>query len=101
MTCWGWFLVDASGGEKANSVQRDPTEDTIRSYYVSHLGISLLVQISLAIGLAGLLWPDKFMPLFAVLMYPWPSSYRTVRANSIGALSLSVALFVALLAQRV
>ena len=62
-----------------------------------HLGISLLTQISLAIGLAGLLWPEKAMPVFDVLMFPWPSTYRMLRANSIGAIALSVLLFLGIM----
>jgi len=61
------------------------------------VGVSLVIQVSLALGLAGLLWPEKLAPLFDVLMFPWPSSYRTVRANSIAALLLSALLFLSLL----
>ncbi|HEV7218714.1 MAG: hypothetical protein ACHP8A_02595 [Terriglobales bacterium] len=64
---------------------------------MNHLGISLLTQISLAIGLAGLLWPQKLMPVFDVLMFPWPSTYRMLRANSIGAIALSILLFVGMM----
>ena len=64
---------------------------------MNHLGMSLIVQLSLAMGLAGILWPEKLMPIFEVLMFPWPSSYRTVRAHSIGAIVLSVLLFFSLL----
>lgn len=60
------------------------------------LGVSLVVQLSLALGLAGLLWPEKLMPVFDVLMFPWPSSYRTVRANSMAAIGLSLILFLSL-----
>jgi hypothetical protein len=63
---------------------------------VHHLGLSLVIQASLAFGLAGLFWPEKFMPVFDVLMFPWPSSYRTVRGNSIAAIALSVLLFILL-----
>ncbi len=64
---------------------------------MNHLGISLLTQISLAIGLAGLLWPQKLMPVFDVLMFPWPSTYRMLRANSIGAIALSILLIVGMM----
>jgi len=60
------------------------------------LAVSLVVQLSLALGLAGLFWPEKLMPVFDVLMFPWPSSYRTVRANSMAAIGLSILLFVSL-----
>ena len=41
-----------------------------------HLVLSVIIQLSLAFGLAGLFWPDKFMPVFDVLMFPWAASYR-------------------------
>ncbi len=61
-----------------------------------NLGVSILIQLSLAIGLAGLLWPERLMPVFEVLMFPWPSSLRTIRTNSIAALLFSVLLFASL-----
>lgn len=67
---------------------------------MSDLGLPLAVQVCLAFGTAGLLWPDKFRPIFDVLMFPWSSSYRTVRAHSIAAIALSLLLFVTLLARH-
>jgi hypothetical protein len=64
-----------------------------------HLGLSLIAQIALTIGLAGLFWPEKLMPVFEVLMFPWPSSFRTVRANSVGAVLLSILLVVGLVSR--
>ena len=61
------------------------------------LGICLLAQFSLTFGMAGLLWPDKFMQVFAILMFPWAASYRTVRVHSVAAIGLSLALFVKLI----
>ncbi|MDP9159179.1 MAG: hypothetical protein M3O09_02990 [Acidobacteriota bacterium] len=66
---------------------------------MNHLGISVIVQLSLALGVAGVLWPEKLMPLFELLLFPFPSSYRNVRANSIGAIVLSILLFFSLLAR--
>jgi hypothetical protein len=63
---------------------------------MSHLFLCLLVQLSLAFGLAGLFWPEKFMPLFKILMFPWAASYRTVRANSVVALAISAILAIKL-----
>ncbi len=60
------------------------------------LGLCLLVQLCLAFGVAGLFWPDKFMPLFDVLMFPWAASYRVIRANSLAAIGLSLLLLVVL-----
>jgi hypothetical protein len=60
------------------------------------LGLCLAVQLSLGFGVASLLWPEKFLPLFDVLLFPWASSYRILRANSIAAILLSVVLFATL-----
>ena len=62
------------------------------------LGICLLVQFCLAFGVAGLFWPEKFMPVFEVLLFPWAANYRTVRANSLAAIGLSILLLARLLA---
>lgn len=60
------------------------------------LVISLVIHMLLALGLAGLLWPEKLTPVFEILMYPWPSNQRMVRANSIAAIVISVLLFLSL-----
>jgi hypothetical protein len=65
---------------------------------MNNLGLCLFVQFCLTFGVAGLFWPEKLMPVFEVLMFPWTASYRGIRANSIGAIGLSVLLFVRLLA---
>jgi hypothetical protein len=65
---------------------------------MKELGVPLIVQLCLIFGVAGLFWPEKFVAVFDVLMFPWPASHRTVRANSLAALLLSVLLFVAMLA---
>jgi hypothetical protein len=64
---------------------------------MNNLGLCLVLQLCLAFGMGGLFWPDKFMPIFDVLMFPWAASYRTIRANSIAAIGLSVLLLVTLL----
>jgi hypothetical protein len=64
---------------------------------MNNLGLCLVLQLCLAFGMGGLFWPDKFMPLFDVLMFPWAASYRTIRANSIAAIGLSLLLLVTLL----
>jgi hypothetical protein len=61
------------------------------------LVLCLVVQLCLAFGVAGLFWPEKFRPLFDVLMFPWAASYRAVKLNSIAALGLSLLLLVRLL----
>jgi hypothetical protein len=61
------------------------------------LKLCLVIQSCLAFGLAGLLWPEKFKPLFEVLLFPWAASYRAVRANSLAALGVSLLLLAKLL----
>ncbi len=65
---------------------------------MNHLGICLFVQLSLALGVAGLLWPDKFVPLFNVLLFPWAATDRAIRANSLAAIALALLLSLKLLA---
>jgi hypothetical protein len=62
---------------------------------VNNLGLCFLVQLGLAFGLAGLLWSNKFMPLFETLMFPWAASSRAIRANGIAAIGFSLLLLVA------
>jgi hypothetical protein len=62
-------------------------------------GVSVMAQLCLVFGVAGLFWPEKFVAVFDVLMFPWPASYRTVRANSIAAILLSFLLFLGVLAR--
>ena len=59
------------------------------------LGMALAVQICLVVGMAGLFWPEKLKPVFEVLMFPWFPTYRTLRAHSVGAIAVSILLFVA------
>ena len=61
------------------------------------LALCIVVQICVAIGVAGFFWPEKLRPVFDVLMFPWAASYRSVRANSIAALGLSALLLARLL----
>jgi hypothetical protein len=65
---------------------------------VNNLGLCLVVQLGLAFGLAGLFWPDKFMPLFKILMFPWTASCRAIRANGAAAIGLSLIFLVTRLA---
>ena len=67
---------------------------------VNIVGSCFVVQLVFAFGLAGLLWPDKFMPVFEILMFPWAASHRAIRANGIVAIGLSLVLLVALLMGR-
>lgn len=61
------------------------------------LELCLVIQSCLVFGLAGLFWPEKFKPLFEVLLFPWTASCRAVQANSIAALGVSLLLLAKLL----
>lgn len=67
---------------------------------MNHLVLSLVVQASLAFGVAGLLWPERLVSVFDVLMFPWPATHKMVRANAVGAILLSFLLFLSLLVRR-
>ena len=43
----------------------------------------LIVQVNLIFGVAGLMWPDRLMPVFGLLMFPWPPSRRAIRIHGI------------------
>jgi len=55
----------------------------------------LVVQLSFVFGVAGVLWPEKLVAVFDVLMFPWPATHKLVRANAWGALLLAILLFIA------
>jgi len=63
---------------------------------MNHLLLPLVVQLSLAFGVAGVLWPERLVSVFDVLMFPWPATHKLVRANGWGAILLSLFLFLAL-----
>jgi hypothetical protein len=65
---------------------------------MNHLLLSLFVQLSLAFGVAGVLWPERLVSVFDVLMFPWPATHKLVRVNAWGAILLSLVLFLALVA---
>jgi hypothetical protein len=67
---------------------------------MNHLVLWLFVQLSLAFGVAGLLWPEKLVAVFDVLMFPWPATHKLVRANAWGAVVLSFLLFLTLISRR-
>jgi hypothetical protein len=43
----------------------------------------LIVQLNLIFGVAGLMWPEKLMPVFGLLMFPWPPSHRAIRIHGV------------------
>lgn len=49
--------------------------------------LCFFIQLYLAFGLAGMVWPEKFMPLFGVLMFPWAASHRLIRVNGLAAIA--------------
>jgi hypothetical protein len=67
---------------------------------MNHLVLSLVVQLSLAFGMAGLLWPERLIAVFDILMFPWPATHKFVRANAWAALLLSVLLFLGLIGRH-
>ncbi len=60
---------------------------------MENLVLYVLIQLNLAFGVAGLVWPEKFLPLFGVLMFPWPASRRMIRVHG----SLAVVAYVLIL----
>jgi hypothetical protein len=50
---------------------------------MANLVFYLIVQLNLIFGVAGLLWPDKLMPVFGLLMFPWPPSHRAIRIHGV------------------
>ena len=50
---------------------------------MENLVVYLIVQVNLIFGVAGLMWPDKLMPVFGLLMFPWPPRHRAIRIHGI------------------
>ena len=46
-----------------------------------------IVQLNLVFGVAGLVWPDKLMPTFGLLMFPWRASHRAIRIHGVVAVA--------------
>jgi len=53
---------------------------------MENLVFYLIVQTNLIFGVAGLIWPDKLMRVFGLLMFPWPASHRAIRTHGIVAI---------------
>jgi len=66
---------------------------------IERLTLPLGIQLCLAFGIAGLLWPEKLKPVFETLMFPWFPTYRALRNHSVAAILLSVVLFVVFVAR--
>jgi hypothetical protein len=56
----------------------------------------LATQVLVLVGFGGLFWPEKFSDAFEILLYPWTSSSRLVRLNSIASLVLALGVALAL-----
>jgi hypothetical protein len=54
---------------------------------MENLVFLLIVQLNLVFGIVGLIWPDKLMPLYGVLMFPWPASHRAIRIHGVVAIA--------------
>lgn len=50
---------------------------------MANLVFYLIVQLNLIFGVAGLMWPDRLMPVFGLLMFPWPPSHRAIRIHGV------------------
>ena len=59
---------------------------------MNYLVECLIIQFLVGFGVAVLFWPDKLLPLFDLLMFPWAASYRTLRVNSVASIGLSLLL---------
>ena len=44
------------------------------------------MQLNLIVGVAGLMWPDKLMPVFGLLMFPCPARHRAIRTHGLVAI---------------
>jgi hypothetical protein len=64
---------------------------------MSPILLSLAVQLSMAFGMAGLLWPEKLIAVFDILLFPWPATHKFVRTNAWAAIVVAFLLFLALL----
>jgi hypothetical protein len=58
-----------------------------QSFVMENFVFLAIVQLNLIFGAAGLIWPDRLMPLFGVLMFPWPASHRAIRVHGIVAIA--------------
>jgi hypothetical protein len=58
--------------------------------------LCVIVEVCLTFGLAGLFFPEKLMPIFEILMYPWTASNRLIRVQSLAALGVALLLLVSL-----
>lgn len=67
---------------------------------MNNLVLCVLMQLFLAFGVAGLLWPEKFTSVFGVLMFPWNANSRVIRANGILAIFIYLVI-VATLVMRI
>ena len=55
----------------------------LSDFPMANLVFYLIVQLNLIFGVAGLMWPDRLMPVFGLLMFPWPPSHRAIRIHGV------------------
>jgi hypothetical protein len=53
---------------------------------MENLIFCIIVQLNLVFGIAGMVWPDRFMRLYGILMFPWPASHRAIRTHGVVAI---------------
>jgi hypothetical protein len=68
---------------------------------INEVALAILGQALLVFGLAGLFWPDKLMPLFGTLMFPWRANHRMIQAHGIATIAAYVFLVAILLVPRI
>jgi hypothetical protein len=54
-----------------------------RNHRMENFIFYCIVQLNLIFGVAGLVWPDKLMPTFGLLMFPWRASHRAIRIHGV------------------
>jgi hypothetical protein len=54
---------------------------------MENLVFYIIVQLNLIFGIAGLVWPDKLLPCFGLLMFPWRASHRAIRIHGVVAIA--------------
>lgn len=64
---------------------------------MENLLFPLIVQLNLVFGVAGLVWPEKFLSVYGILMFPWPATNRAIRTHGL----VSIAAYLLVVARLV
>jgi hypothetical protein len=94
MVMFSHFALDHTEKHGHTHIRQYFLNSKILELYMQQMVLFLAAQILIVVGFIGLFWPEKFPAAFAVLLYPWKSSSRLVRLNSVA--SLTVAMLIAL-----